>query len=71
MRFIAYRAVTAVRGKRGILPLSSALSSSLVDLGLAAPGGGGLSPRSALGAANNSPKQSLGGRRAAVASMLS
>ena len=70
MRFTVNRAAAAVRGKPGILPLSTALSGLLVALGLAAAGRGGLSPRSALGAANLL-KQSLGGRCAAAASMPS
>ena len=70
MRFTVNRAAAAVRGKPGMLSLSSALSGPLVALGLAAAGRGGLSPRSALGAANLL-KQSLGGRRVAAASMPS
>ena len=51
VRFTVYRAVAAVRGRPG-MSLSSALSGPLVALGLAAAGHGGLSPRSALGAAS-------------------
>ena len=69
VRFTVYRAAAAVRGKPGMLSLSSALSGPLVALALAAAGRG-LSPRSALGAANLL-KQSLAGRRVAAASMPS